>query len=159
MDGIREYLISVVAGCMITVIADVLIQKSALKKIVRLIGGILVLLVAIRPLMSLDMEKVSTYFDQINTTYRFDSTNIKRTQDEILRKQVRESAENYIEKEAKAIGGTLQAEVKLSEGDYPEPVSVTLIGTLTPEQIETLSAYIETTLNIPPSRQEWRLYG
>lgn len=159
MDGIRAYLISVVAVCMITVIADVLIQKSALKKIVRLIGGVLVLLVAVRPLLSLDMKGLSAYLEQFNSNYQFDSAKIKRTQDELLRRQVKQSAEAYIENEAKAVGGMLQAEVTLSDGEYPEPVSVKLIGTLTPEQIQAVSACIETALHIPQSRQEWRLYG
>ncbi len=159
MEGIREYLISVVAVCMITVIADVLIQKSALKKIVRLIGGMLILLVAIRPLLSVDMERISAYLEGINAEYRFDTEEIKSTQEEILRRQIKQSAEVYIENKAKALGATLHAEITLSEGEYPEPVSVKLIGTLTPEQVQTMSAEIETALNIPVSRQEWRLYG
>lgn len=159
MEAIRNYLLSVVAVCMITVVADVMIRKSALKKIVRLIGGILVLLVAIRPLVSLDMGKVSSYLEDFSASYQFDTARIKGTQNEMIRQQVRRTAETYIENEAKELGGLLQAEVTLSDGEYPVPVSVILIGTLTPEQVQAVSAYIETALNIPASRQEWRLYG
>lgn len=159
MEAIRNYLLSVVAVCMITVIAGVLIQKSSLQKIVRLLGGILVLLVAVRPLLSLDMGKISAYLQELNAGYHFDVDGIKLTQNELLRQQVKQSAEKYIENEAKQIGGMLQAEVVLSDDEYPIPTSVTLIGTLTPEQVQTLSAYIETALNIPVNRQEWRLYG
>ena len=159
MDGIKTYLISVVAVCMITVIADVLIQKSGLKRIVRLLGGLLVLMVAIRPLLSLDMSRISTYLLEVNSNYRFDTANIKSTQQELLRQQVRQSAEKYIEDEAKSLGATLQAEVTLSDGEYPVPVSVILIGTLSPEQAQTVGAYIAAALDIPAERQEWRLYG
>ena len=159
MEEIRKYLLSVVAVCMITVIADVLIQKSALKKVVRLLGGVHILLVAIRPLLSLDMGRISAYLEELNVNYRFDIAAIQNTQEERLRQQVKQTAETYIENQAKALGGTLQAEIELSDGEYPVPVSVTLIGTLTPEQVQSVSAYIETALDIPPSRQEWRLYG
>lgn len=159
MDEIRAYLLSVVAVCMITVIAGVLIHKSALQKIVRLIGGVLILLVAVRPLLSLDMSRISAYLAEVNATYQFDTGKIKRTQNELMCEQVRQTAETYIENKAKESGGTVQAEVTLSDGDYPVPIGVTLIGTLTPEQVQTLSALIENTLNIPPDRQEWRLYG
>lgn len=159
MEGIRNYLLSVVAVCMITVIAGVMIQKGSLQKIVRLIGGILVLLVAIRPLLTLDMEKISEYLQELNATYSFDTENIKSTQLELMRERVKASSEAYIENKAKELGGMLQAEVTLSDGDYPVPVGVTLIGTLTPEQARAVSEYIETALNIPASLQEWRLYG
>lgn len=159
MDGIRDYLLSVVAVCMITVVADVLIRKSTLKRIVRLLGGILVLLVAIRPLVSLDMARISAYLEEYSAAYQFDTGRIKATQNEMIRRQVQRTAEAYIENEAKDLGGLLQAEVTLSDGEYPVPVAVTLIGTMTPEQVQAISACIETALNIPASRQEWRLYG
>ena len=159
MDGIRSYLISVVAVCMITVIAGVLVRESALKKIVRLIGGMLILLVAIRPLLSLDMKAIGEYIENINSTYQFDTDKIKRTQQELMREQVKQSSETYIEKQAKSLGGTLQAQVTLSDEDYPVPVSVVLIGSMKPEDAKAVSEYIETALGIPADRQEWRLYG
>ncbi|MBQ3355782.1 MAG: stage III sporulation protein AF [Oscillospiraceae bacterium] len=159
MEAVRSYLLSVVAVCMITVVANGMIQKTSLKRIVRLIGGVLVLLVAIRPLLSLDMGKISSYLEEIDAGYALDTGSIRTTQDELLRQQVKETAEKYIENEAKALGGLLQAEITLSDGEYPVPVSVKLIGTLTPEQLQTVSAYIEAALNIPADRQEWRLYG
>ena len=159
MNGIRSYLLSVVAVCMMTVVAAALIRKSSLKKIVRLLGGVLIMLVAIRPLLSLDMERISAYLEDINTTYHFDTDGIKSTQQELMRQQVRQTAEKYIEDTAESIGASLQAEVTLSDEEYPVPVSVVLIGTLTPEQVQTVSASIETSLNIPAERQEWRLYG
>lgn len=159
MDGVRGYLISVIAVCMITVIADVLIQKSSLRRIVRLIGGILVLLVAIRPLLSLDMGQISSYLEQISSSYDFDTEKIKGDQDELLRAHIKRTAETYIEDKASELGGIVQAEIVLSDGEYPIPQKVTLTGTLSPEQVQTLSAYIETALDIPTARQEWRLYG
>lgn len=159
MDGVRSYLVSVVAVCMITVVADVLIRESVLKKILRLIGGILILLVAIRPLLSLDLKRIGAYLDEINANYQFDTDEIQRTQQDLLRQQVRQSAETYIENEAKSLGGTLQAEVTVSDEDYPVPVSVILIGSMTPEDANTVSEYIQTALGIPADRQEWRLYG
>ena len=70
------------------------------------------------------------------------------------------TAINYLtENEAKSLGGTLQAEVTVSDGDYPVPVSVILIGSMPPEDAKTVSEYIETALGIPADRQEWRLYG
>ncbi len=159
MENIRSYLVSVVAVCMITVAADVLIQKSALKKIARLIGGILVLLTAIRPLLSVDMKTVGAYLETFSANAQFDTDEIERTQQGLMRRQVKQSAEAYIENEAKSLGGTLQAEVTLSDGEYPVPVGVVLTGTMTAEQVQTVSAVIETALGISADRQEWRLYG
>lgn len=159
MDEVRGYLISVIAVCMITVIADVLIQKSSLRKIVRLIGGILVLLVAVKPLLSLDMGQISSYLKEFNDSYSFDTGRIKSSQNELLKEHIKQTAETYIEDKATELGGMVQAEISLSEGEYPVPVGVTLIGTLSPEQVQALSAYIVSDLGIPTTEQEWRLYG
>ena len=58
MEGIRNYLVSVVAVCMITVPAMVFVRKESLQKTVKLIGGVLILLVAIRPLLHIDMNDI-----------------------------------------------------------------------------------------------------
>ncbi len=157
MEGIKGYLVSIVAACMLTVVANVLVQKSPLRKIVRLIGGILILLVAVMPLLRLDMSRIVDYLQ--GSEYSFDTSAVEQTWQSQLSEHIKQTTETYIENEADRLGATVQATVTLTEEEYPVPCHAVLIGTVDADQMEALSEYMETSLVIPRTEQEWRLYG
>ena len=157
MEGIKGYLVAIVAACMLTVVASVLVQKSPLRKIVRLIGGILILLVAVTPLLRLDMSQIVEYLQ--GSEYSFDTSAVEQTWQSQLSEHIKQTTETYIENEAGRLGATVQATVTLTEEEYPVPCHAVLIGTVDADQMEALSEYMETSLGIPRTEQEWRLYG
>lgn len=157
MEGIKGYLVAIVAACMLTVVASVLVQKSPLRKIVRLIGGILILLVAVTPLLRLDMSQIVDYLQ--GSEYSFDTSAVKQTWQSQLSEHIKQTTETYIENEAGRLGATVQATVTLTEEEYPVPCHAVLIGTVDADQMEALSEYMETSLGIPRTEQEWKLYG
>lgn len=157
MEEIKSYLVAIVAACMVTVVASVLVQKSPLRKIVRLIGGILILLVAITPLLRLDMSQIVDYLQ--GSEYSFDTSAVEQTWQSQLSEHIKQTTETYIENEAERLGATVQATVTLTEEEYPVPCHAVLIGTVDADQMETLSEYMETSLGIPRTEQEWKLYG
>lgn len=157
MEGIKGYLVAIVAACMLTVVASVLVQKSPLRKIVRLIGGIMILLVAVTPLLRLDMSQIVDYLQ--GSEYSFDTSAVKQTWQSQLSEHIKQTTETYIENEAGRLGATVQATVTLTEEEYPVPCHAVLIGTVDADQMEALSEYMETSLGIPRTEQEWKLYG
>ncbi len=157
MEGIKSYLVAIVAACMLTVVASVLVQKSPLRKIVRLIGGILVLLVAVTPLLRLDMSRIVEYLQ--GSEYSFDTSAVEQTWHSQLSEHIKQTTETYIENEADRLGAALQAKVTLTEEEYPVPCHAVLIGTVDADQMEALSEYMAASLGIPRTEQEWRLYG
>ena len=157
MEGIKGYLVAIVAACMLTVVASVLVQKSPLRKIVRLIGGILVLLVAVTPLLRLDMSRIVEYLQ--GSEYSFDTSAVEQTWHSQLSEHIKQTTETYIENEANRLGAAVQAKVTLTEEEYPVPCHAVLIGTVDADQMEALSEYMAASLGIPRTEQEWRLYG
>ena len=157
MEGIKGYLVAIVAACMLTVVASVLVQKSPLRKIVRLIGGILILLVAVTPLLRLDMSQIVEYLQ--GSEYSFDTSAVEQTWQSQLSEHIKQATETYIENEAARLGATVQAKVTLTEEEHPVPCHALLIGTVDAEQLEALSEYMETSLGIARTEQEWKLYG
>ena len=157
MEGIKGYLVAIVAACMLTVVASVLVQKSPLRKIVRLIGGILILLVAVTPLLRLDMSQIVEYLQ--GSEYSFDTSAVEQTWQSQLSEHIKQTTETYIEQEAARLGATVQAKVTLTEEEYPVPCHAALIGTVDADQLEALSEYMETSLGIARTEQEWKLYG
>lgn len=159
MGTVRGYLISLVAVCMIAVLASVLVHGSPINKFVRLIGGILVLLVAVSPLLSVDAERLSERLQEICAANSFDASVVVKNSDAVLAKHIKQTTETYIENKAAELGAVIQAEVTLTNDAYPVPNKVTIIGTLTVGQIESLTAYLTDSLGIAPEHQEWKLYG
>ena len=157
MGGIKGYLVAIVAACMLTVVASVLVQKSPLKKIVRLIGGILILLVAVTPLLRLDLTQIVDILQ--NGEYSFDTSAMEQKRQALLEDHIKQTTEAYIENEAACLGATVQAKVTLTEEEYPVPYHAILIGSVDTGQMNALTAYMETCLGIARTEQEWRLYG
>ena len=157
MEGIKGYLVAIVAACMLTVVASVLVQKSPLRKIVRLIGGILILLVAVTPLLRLDMSQIAEFLQ--DSEYSFDTSAVEQTWQSQLSEHIKQATETYIENEADRLGATVQTKVTLTEEEYPVPCHAVLIGTVDADQLEALSEYMETSLGIARTEQEWKLYG
>ena len=157
MEGIKGYLVAIVAACMLTVVASVLVQKSPLRKIARLIGGILILLVAVTPLLRLDMSQIVEYLQ--GSEYSFDTSAVEQTWQSQLSEHIKQTTETYIEQEAARLGATVQAKVTLTEEEYPVPYHAILIGSVNTGQMNALTAYMETCLGIARTEQEWRLYG
>lgn len=159
MDALRSYLFSLVAACMIAALASVMVKGELPSKIVRLVGGVLVLLVALSPLLTIDTEKLAQALERICQASSFDTGAVAENSHTALAAHIKRTTETYIENKAAELGAAIQAEVTLDNGEYPVPNGVTIIGTLTSEQIIALRAYLTDSLAIAPENQEWRLYG
>lgn len=159
METIREYLVSVVAVCMITVPAMVFIKKESLQRIVKLVGGVLILIVAIRPLLHLDMDVLSDRLEEFTQKYEFDSATVEETVQSKMAEYVAESSAKVIEEKAQELGGILQAKVTVSDGELPVPTHVKLTGTMSLQAIEQMKDFLQTAFQLPPEEQEWELYG
>lgn len=159
MDGVREYLISVVAACMLSVPAAILVRKGTAQKVVRLVGGILILLVVIRPLMKISMEDIAQELEKICRDYAFDTETVSENAQEKMATYIKEATQAYIEEQANALGALVQAEVRLTAGDLPVPCGVKLTGTVNAEQLAALREMLTSELGIPEEEQEWNLYG
>ena len=159
MESIQSYLVSIVAVCMITVLATVLVRNNHLQRIVRFIGGILILLVVASPLLKLNLEELAGELQQAEGGFSYDTDSIASRSHEMLTALIKQNTESYIEDKAASFGATVQAEVTVSDDEYPVPAFVTIIGTLTPEQTTELRNYLRDALGISEERQEWKLYG
>ncbi len=159
MDGIRSYFLAVVAACMLAVLACALLKNSRLQRITRFIAGILILLTVATPLLRIDLSNLADQIASLGEQAGFDGRQVSKDYQSMLRTLVKENTEGYIEKKAEALGGTIQAEVTLGGGEYPQPVHVVLTGSMLPEPAKELETYIRDSLGIPPEEQEWKLYG
>lgn len=159
MDGIRGYFLAIVAACMLAVLACALLKNSKIQRITKFIAGILILLTVATPLLRIDTAELAERINELGRGSRFDTQEISKDYQTMLRALVKKNTQTYIEDKAQELGGIIQAEVTVGSGEYPAPEHVVLTGTMTPEQAQALESYIADSLGIPPEQQEWKLYG
>ena len=148
MTFLRSWLLSVTACAVLVSIVQQLTDGGTMKKIVRFVGGMVLMLAMLRPLLSLtfdlpelDREAVEALKETLNAE-----------QDSALSDSIAAQTQAYIEDKASSLGLSVRAEVQTALRDgVPFPDSVTLYG----ENSAALSAYIVQELGIAEENQLW----
>lgn len=156
MDRIRSYLLSVVAVAMLSILLLSMVKQEQLRRILRFVTGLLILVTVLSPVVQLDETSVLQGLEDLELGIRDKEEELSRHVDRELAAHVQKTAENYIEQKATELGAVIQAEVRVSEEQYPVPYSVSIIGILTPQQRSELAQYLTLSLGIPAERQEWK---
>ena len=156
MDTIREYLIGVLAAALICGIVTAFVQpKGALGFALKLMAGMLLLLAAIRPWVSISWDGLLGWTDRIV----FDGSEYIQSGQmmagEAYREGIKQQIEAYIVDEAKNYGCDLSVEIVLSEGEVPIPMQVCLRGDASPYAKQSLTSLLAERLGIPREDQIW----
>ena len=130
---IGAYLIAVTAACMLAVMADALVKSPPVRRVARLVGGLLVLLTVLSPLVRLEARDLTEFVEGFAQDANLDAEAVQTDYRERWAERVRELLEQNIEQQAASMGLTLRAEVVVRIGECPEPESVGLssFGSLT----------------------------
>ena len=156
MNGVRGYLLSIVAASLIVSLISVYPQKKSFQRVIILFGGLFLLLTLLRPVLSFRFGDLRSYLAQFEADESLISDAVEEGQNESAR-LITEQTQEYILDKAEELGMSLSAEVSLAalSDSYQYPYSVTLHGHWTQEQKQTLAMYISQTLGIPEERQIW----
>ncbi len=157
MEGLRSYFTAVVAVCMIAVIVNALVKQGNVQRVVRLVIGMLIALVVLKPLGAIDIDALSIEFLEL-TGQSLDLQEPEQAYRKALCEHIKESTECYIQDRANELGAYVRAEVTLSDDEYPVPAAVRIVGSLSTEQFEVLYAYVTDSLGIAQENQEWNIY-
>ena len=132
MEGLRQYILSVVAAALICSLVSCVMPQGKARQLLRLLCGAVLTTVVLGPLMGIDNIPLSDFLEQweVDAAYYTDQGE-QMTQD-ALAESIKGQTEAYILDKADALGAAIQAEVTLSQSDPPVPVSVTLTGEASP---------------------------
>lgn len=152
----RAYLLRLTAAAILAAVLRKLAPKNGAGQATRLGAGLLILLVALKPLAEADLTGAALELGRLGTSDVLSTEPLDVTANSLLAGLIRDEAETYILDKADTLGLSIRAEVetKLSE-DYPVPWSVRLYGEPTEPQKAALSKVLEEELGIPAARQEW----
>lgn len=156
MDGIREYLIGVVAAALVCgVVASLVSDKTVIGLSVKFIAGLLMALVVVRPWVSISFDELFGWSEDIGVDGMDYAHSGETMAHEAYRTSIKQQMETYILDEAKALDCALTVEVILSDDDIPVPKTVTLSGDISPYARQVITTLLTERLGINQEGQIW----
>lgn len=157
MDGVRGWLLSVIAACLLCALADALMPQGPVKKAGRLVCGLVLLCVMLSPLPGLRLEEGQAWLEGYFAGLEQQKQDLKEAADAGTKGIIEEEYAAYIVDKAKELGIVCRARVVCRTGEdgltVPERVEVT--GRFSDEEQSRLTQIIEEELLVPPERQAY----
>ena len=153
MEWFRTWLIGVMTAALVLSILHALLPKGSIRTIAQFTGGLILVLVILRPLPALDVSgwrmEYQTYTSQIDEQIAV----YEKAHQEELRAIIEQESAAYISDKGSSLGIVCHPVVTTQEQNgIPYPAEVTLDI----EWNETLSRYITEELDIPAQNQYWQ---
>jgi len=152
---LRGWLLGIICVSMILAVAEGLVPEGSVKRICRLSGGVVLLIVSVSPFVRLeeyDFGRLAAKYELDAQQYR---ESLEQEHDFLYESIIAERAEAYISDKAAELGMTCRVSVTVAwEGEYmPKLQAVRITGQWTSEQRERLESIIAEELEIPPALQ------
>lgn len=151
MDGLRTWLLGIAAAALAGSLANDLAGKE--HGVLRLTGGLLLLLALLRPLAGGEWESIDFAVPELQQSAAMQAAAYEEIQLDTLSVIIEETAESYIWDKACELGMTCTVSVRAEKGEsgIPLPASVTVTGPYDAR----LAAYLEEEVGIPAAKQIW----
>ena len=156
MQGIKEYLLGVIAAAILCAIVTQLVSKESLPgAAMKLICGVFMLLALVSPVTQIRIRP-SHIFSDLSLQADLITTAASESSRESIAQIIKEQTQAYILDKASSQGVSLSVSVALSDGEIPKPIGVTLTGSVSPYTKKILSETIEKDLGIAAEAQIWK---
>lgn len=156
MSGIAEYLLGIVAVCLISSVAKQLLGISkSYKALGNTIIGIFIVLSIISPVVSDNWS----YGDALDTGFEEEmeliSQDAERYRQDVMCKSIISQTETYILSKARELSVDIDVEITLSDSYPYAPIRICIWGKASPYAKTQLSAYIKDEIGIAKEAQMW----
>lgn len=153
MESLREYVIGVAAAALLSGVVIRLTRNSTSGEIIRMLCGVFMTIALIQPIAGKKTLLWESTLPDIARQAQSVSQEGAAAADDIRREFIKQRVEAYILSRAKTMEADIQANVSLGEDCIP--VSVSIVGRLSPIYRSRLTQIIASELGIPKERQEW----
>ena len=152
MSLLKTWLFGVIAAAMALSILYALVPKGALLTIAKCTGGLIMLLVVVRPLLALDPAALHIRYEEWDRLIGQQTEAYTAENQQKMEAIIQKETAAYISEKAAQLGLNCHPRVEVTwRGGVPYPGSVTLDMA----ENRALSAILEEDLGIPPSEQHW----
>ena len=155
MEFLRNWMLGITAAAIILALADSLMPDGTVKKIGKLTGGLLLMIIVLRPFLNLNYESLAGSLASYEFEVQEYSTGIEVENQRLKKIIIEDRTGAYIQEKAKEFGIECSVEVvcQLYEKELLCPASITIYGEMTPEQMSKMSNLIEGEIAIPKDKQ------
>ena len=149
---LKEWLFGLVAAAMLLAMLNTLLPKRVFQAIGKVTGGLILMLVLLRPILGLRWDDLSGKYRDYEQQIEQQTEAYTRENQREMENIIEQRLNAYIWETAAQMGLDCKAEVETQLRDgVPYPVSVTLYR----EDHEELSNRISQELGIAPEQQRW----
>lgn len=153
MDAVRMWLLGVTMTSFLLSLAETLVTQEGVRRVLRLSGGVLLILVMVRPLLGLMGEAPAFSFSQYAEEAAALEENFERKQADALSALIAEEVAAYISDKAEELGAPCGATVEVAiEDGVPLPRA----AEMTIPYHAGLSQWLERELRIGEENQVWQ---
>ncbi len=152
MDGLRGYLLGLIAAAMVCAVVVKLPTKGTVNAALKLLAGLFMSLSIISPLLKVRFSDLDLYLDDIRAEagqIAADGENAAKSE---IEGRITQAVRSYILDKAGTMGVALEVEVEVHEF---RPCAVTLTGPISPYAKGVLADYIASNLGIGKEEQTW----
>ena len=153
MEGLREYVLRVVAAAVISGVLIRLTKKNGSGEVIRMLCGIFMTIILIHPIAGRKAVFRDVLLPDITGQAASISEEGTAAADNIRREFIKQRVETYILSRAEAMDADIQADISLGEDSVPASVRIT--GRISPLNRSKLAQMIASDLGIPREQQEW----
>ncbi len=157
MELIRSWLLGITCAAMVLALAEAITPEGGIRRIGKIAGGLLLLVMAIQPVLKLDENALRRALDDYRLDVGDHSEQLTEQNDLLYKTIIAENTAAYILDKAEGLGISCEVEVSVAydEGGAPYPHGVRILGDWTQTQQTQLSTLVEEELGIPPERQSF----
>lgn len=149
----KEYLLSIVSAAVVcAVLVEIVGSKTPSGASLKLLSGIFIAVVIMKPLLQLDLEPYLYDADRLMLQAESVAAMGEHEAEQKKKVIITESLQEYITQKAEQMGVHVEPEIEL---DGLVPSGVQIKGNASPYIRASLSAWIEDTLGIPKEDQMW----
>lgn len=155
MEGLRQYIGSIICMSLISGILLSLVQEQTGKAVLKLLCGAALTLTVVSPLCGLSLDDLGAALlpDGLDAEdFTAEGENMAR---ENLARLIKQEAEAYILDKATSLHADVHIEISLSEDSLPVPVGAVLSGTASPYARQQLEGILQKDLGIPKENVQW----
>lgn len=153
MVAVREWITGIVAVTLLLSVAQTLIPQGSMRKVASFIGGLILLLSLLQPVLQVDVEDLQPDFEGYRASVAQQRKELEADSREELGKLIEEKAGAYISDKAAELG--LQVTVEVTARPNEDGTMVPDAAEVTGPPVEELADYMEQELGISRERQVW----
>ena len=156
MDGLRSYILSVVAAAVLCTVVNALIgKKSTNSAVVKMLTGLFMAVTVLSPWVDLNVLDFQLVTGNISDVADAAIAQGEEMAQDALEAIIKQDTEAYILDKAASMALNIEVEVMLGSTNPPLPEKVYLKGSVSPYAKSILCQCIATDLGIPEENQIW----